>query len=51
LIHDDAPATFVLQGAQKYALAKSIGGLVTTPVGLFKFSPDSLGWWRREPAR
>jgi peptide/nickel transport system substrate-binding protein len=51
LIHDDAPATFVLQGAQKYALSKSIGGLVTTPVGLFKFSPDSLGWWRRESAR
>jgi len=50
LIHDDAPATFVFQGAQKYAVARSIGGLVTTPVGLFKFWPDSLAWWRRAPA-
>ena len=49
LIHDDAPATFVFQAAQKYALSRSIGGLVTTPLGIFKFSPDSLGWWRRTP--
>jgi peptide/nickel transport system substrate-binding protein len=51
LIHDDAPATFVLQGAQKYALSRSIGGLVTTPAGLYKFFPGSIGWWRREPSR
>jgi peptide/nickel transport system substrate-binding protein len=47
LIHDDAPATFVFQSAQKYAVSRSIGGLVTTPVGLFRFWPDSAAWWRR----
>lgn len=47
LIHDDAPATFVFQSAQKYALSRSIGGLVSTPVGLFHFWPDSTAWWRR----
>ncbi|HET9793752.1 MAG TPA: ABC transporter substrate-binding protein [Thermoanaerobaculia bacterium] len=47
LIHDDAPATFVFQGAQKYAVSRSIGGLVSTPVGLFRFWPDSTAWWRR----
>ena len=47
LIHDDAPATFVFQSAQKYAVSRSIGGLVTTPVGMFRFWPDSTAWWRR----
>jgi len=47
LIHDDEPATFAFQSAQKYALSRSIGGLVTTPVGLYRFWPGSAGWWRR----
>jgi len=50
VIHDDAPAIFVLQGAQKYGLSKRIGGLVTTPMGLFKFWPDSAAWWDRAAA-
>ncbi|HET7452653.1 MAG TPA: ABC transporter substrate-binding protein [Thermoanaerobaculia bacterium] len=49
LIHDDEPATFVFQSAQKYALSRSIGGLVSTPVGLYRFWPDSTAWWRRPP--
>jgi peptide/nickel transport system substrate-binding protein len=47
VIHDDAPAIFALQGAQKYAVSRRIGGLVTTPMGLFKFWPDSSAWWDR----
>jgi peptide/nickel transport system substrate-binding protein len=50
VIHDDAPAIFVLQGAQKYGVSKRIGGLVTTPMGLFKFWPDSAAWWDRAAA-
>jgi peptide/nickel transport system substrate-binding protein len=50
ILHDDAPATFALQSAQKYAVSRRIGGLVTTPLGLFKFWPDSVGWWDREAA-
>ncbi|MGH9441395.1 MAG: ABC transporter substrate-binding protein [Thermoanaerobaculia bacterium] len=47
ILHDDEPATFALQSAQKYAISRRIGGLVTTPLGLFKFWPDSVGWWGR----
>lgn len=47
IIHEDAPATFALQPTQKYALSKRIGGLVTTPLGLYKFWPGSVAWWDR----
>ncbi len=47
IIHADEPVTFALQSAQKYAVARRVGGLVTTPLGLFKFWPDSVGWWDR----
>jgi peptide/nickel transport system substrate-binding protein len=47
VIHDDAPATFAFQAAQKYALSRRVGGVVTTPIGLFKFWPDSVAWWDR----
>jgi peptide/nickel transport system substrate-binding protein len=50
VIHDDAPATFGLQGAQKLAVSKRIGGLVTTPIGAFKFWPDSAAWWGLGPS-
>lgn len=50
ILHADEPATFALQSAQKFAVSRRIGGLVTTPLGLFKFWPDSVGWWAREAA-
>ena len=50
VLHDDEPATFALQSAQKYAVSRRIGGLVTTPLGLFKFWPDSVAWWDRGAA-
>ena len=48
VMHADEPVTFALQSAQKYAVSRRIGGVVTTPLGLFKFWPDSAGWWDRE---
>lgn len=51
ILHDDAPATFALQGAQKYAFSRRIGGLVTTRIGPFKFWPDSVAWWERGAPR
>ena len=50
VMHDDAPATYGLQGAQKLAVSKRVGGLVTTPIGPFKFWPDSVAWWRLAPS-
>jgi peptide/nickel transport system substrate-binding protein len=51
VLHDDSPATFVLQSAQKFAVSKRIGGLVTTPLGPFKFWPGAAGWWDRGSPR
>ena len=47
VIHDDAPATFIFQAAQKLAVSRRIGGLVTSPIGPFKIWPGSTGWWDR----
>lgn len=50
ILHADEPATFALQSASKFGVSRRIGGLVTTPLGLFKFWPDSVAWWDREAA-
>jgi peptide/nickel transport system substrate-binding protein len=45
IFRDDAPAIFVVNATQKFALARRIQGVTTSPLGLFGIWPGPLGWW------
>ena len=47
IFRDDAPVVFVVNASQKYAFRRRIGGLVTSPLGLYGFWPGPLSWWGR----
>jgi peptide/nickel transport system substrate-binding protein len=50
VFRDDPPDIFICSNAVRWGIATRIGGLVTTPLGLFHFWPDSAAWWiRRVP--
>jgi peptide/nickel transport system substrate-binding protein len=46
LFRDDAPAVFVTNASAKYAFARTIGGLATSPLGFSGIWPGPAGWWR-----
>ncbi len=46
LFRDDAPAIFVTNASAKYAFARGIGGLATSPLGFAGIWPGPAGWWR-----
>jgi peptide/nickel transport system substrate-binding protein len=51
VLRNDPPDIFICSNAVRWAVADRIGGLVTTPLGLYHFWPDSAAWWiRRVPA-
>ena len=45
LFRDDAPAIWVVNASKKYAVRRSVHGLVTSPLGLFGIWPGPLSWW------
>jgi peptide/nickel transport system substrate-binding protein len=45
LLHQDEPATWLCQVAARYGIAKRIQGVVTSPIGLFRFWPGSSSWF------
>jgi peptide/nickel transport system substrate-binding protein len=45
IFREDAPAIFVVNASQKYALRRTIRGLVTSPLGLYGIWPGPLSWW------
>jgi peptide/nickel transport system substrate-binding protein len=45
VFRDDPPVVFVVNATQKYAFRRRVHGLVTSPLGLFGFSPGPLSWW------
>jgi peptide/nickel transport system substrate-binding protein len=45
VFRDDAPVVFVVNASQKYAFRRRVRGLVTSPLGLYGFSPGPLSWW------
>ncbi|HEX4441146.1 MAG TPA: ABC transporter substrate-binding protein [Thermoanaerobaculia bacterium] len=45
LFRDDAPAVFVVNATRKYAFARRVRGLTTSPLGLFGIWPGPLAWW------
>jgi len=45
VFRDDAPVVFVVNASQKYAFRRQVRGLVTSPLGLYGFSPGPLSWW------
>jgi peptide/nickel transport system substrate-binding protein len=47
IFRDDAPAIFVVNPTQKYALTKSVRGVTTSPLGLYGIWPGPLGWWKK----
>lgn len=47
MFRDDAPVVFVVNATQKYAFRRRVGGLVTSPLGLYGFWPGPLSWWGR----
>ena len=47
IFRDDAPVVFVVNATQKYAFRHRVGGLVTSPLGLYGFWPGPLSWWGR----
>ena len=47
IFRDDAPVVFVVNASQKYAFRRRVGGLVTSPLGLYGFWPGPLSWWGR----
>ena len=47
IFRDDSPVVFVVNASQKYAFRRRVGGLVTSPLGLYGFWPGPLSWWGR----
>ncbi len=45
IFREDAPAIFLVNSTQKFAFDRRIGGLTTSPLGLFGIWPGPLGWW------
>jgi peptide/nickel transport system substrate-binding protein len=45
VFRDDPPVVFVVNASQKYAFRRRVHGLVTSPLGLYGFSPGPLSWW------
>jgi peptide/nickel transport system substrate-binding protein len=45
VLRDNPPVVFVVNASQKYAFRRRIHGLVTSPLGLYGFSPGPLSWW------
>jgi peptide/nickel transport system substrate-binding protein len=45
IFREDPPVVFVANATQKYAFRRRVHGLVTSPLGLFGFSPGPLSWW------
>jgi peptide/nickel transport system substrate-binding protein len=47
VLRDNPPVLFVVNASQKYAFRRRVNGLVTSPLGLYGFSPGPLSWWGR----
>ena len=45
VLRDNPPVLFVVNASQKYAFRRRVHGLVTSPLGLYGFSPGPLSWW------
>ena len=45
VLRDNPPVVFVVNASQKYAFRRRVRGLVTSPLGLYGFSPGPLAWW------
>ncbi|HLN93344.1 MAG TPA: ABC transporter substrate-binding protein, partial [Thermoanaerobaculia bacterium] len=45
VLRDNPPVVFVVNASQKYAFRRRVHGLVTSPLGLYGFSPGPLSWW------
>jgi ABC-type transport system substrate-binding protein len=45
VFREDPPVVFIVNATQKYAFRRRVRGLVTSPLGLFGFSPGPLSWW------
>jgi peptide/nickel transport system substrate-binding protein len=45
VFRDNPPVVFVVTASQKYAFRRRVHGLVTSPLGLYGFSPGPLSWW------
>lgn len=45
IFRDDAPAIFMVNATQKFAFARRIHGVTSSPLGLFGVWPGPLGWW------
>jgi peptide/nickel transport system substrate-binding protein len=49
IFRDEAPAIWVVNASKKYAVARAVRGLVTSPLGMFGTWPGPAGWWRQAP--
>lgn len=47
VMHDDEPATWLMQVAQRYAVRRRLRNVATSPVGLFRFWPGANAWKAR----
>jgi peptide/nickel transport system substrate-binding protein len=45
IFRDEAPAIWVVNSSKKYALRRSVRGIVTSPLGLFGIWPGPVSWW------
>ncbi|HSD71905.1 MAG TPA: ABC transporter substrate-binding protein [Thermoanaerobaculia bacterium] len=45
VLRDNPPVVFVVNASQKYGFRRRVHGLVTSPLGLYGFSPGPLSWW------
>jgi peptide/nickel transport system substrate-binding protein len=45
VFRDNPPVVFIVNASQKYAFRRRVHGLVTSPLGLYGFSPGPLSWW------
>jgi peptide/nickel transport system substrate-binding protein len=45
VFREDPPVVFIVNATQKYAFRRRVRGLITSPLGLFGFSPGPLSWW------
>jgi ABC-type transport system substrate-binding protein len=45
LVHEDEPATWIGQIAVHHAVNRRVEGVVTSPLGLFRFWPGACAWY------
>jgi len=45
LLHDEEPATWLCEVAERHAVSRRVDGITVSPAGLFRFWPGATAWY------